>query len=128
MSALASLNEGADFTENAINITVPANSREYNIDAFFNITADNVDEDEQSFAVVAKIGQDVPANVSCFQIVDGQTGCTTERRGATRIRISDIDRKMMVKGLLIVIILSCSYDNWVHYQKYNCKRRCFSWV
>ena len=59
--------------------------------------------------MVAEIGQDVPDNVSCFQIVDGQEGCTTERHGATRIRITDIDRKMMVKvAILIIVVLSAA--------------------
>lgn len=51
---------------------------------------------------MAEIGQDVPDGVSCFQIADGQEGCTTERYGATRIRINDTDRK--------IVATNCSFS------------------
>ena len=54
----------ADFSDSVITITVPANSNPYRIDQFFNISDDNIDEDEQSFAIVAEIGQDVPDGIS----------------------------------------------------------------
>ena len=59
----------------------------------FTIVDDNIDEDEQSFAIVAEIGPDVPENVSCFQLGVGSTRCHG-RRGATEIRIIDNDRKL----------------------------------
>ena len=57
------------------------------------IEDDNVDEDEQSFAILAKIGPDVPDGVSCFQTSVGETECHG-RLGATKIRITDNDRKL----------------------------------
>ena len=71
-------------------VTVPANSQSYEISQFFTIEDDNVDEDEQSFAVVAEIGPDVPENISCFQITVGHSICHG-RQGATEIRINDDD-------------------------------------
>ena len=56
------------------------------------IVDDNIDEDEQSFAIIAEIGADVPDAVACFQAEEGQTDCFG-RRGATEIRITDNDRK-----------------------------------
>ena len=83
---------GDDFTNEPLTITVPANQRNYTIEKFFNISDDNIDEDEQSFAIVAEIGPDVPDGVSCFQIAEGEEECRG-RRGATAIRIVDNDRK-----------------------------------
>ena len=76
-------------------ITVPAHLRRYTIQQFFNVVDDNIDEDEQSFAIVAEIGPDVPAGVSCFQTAEGETDCFG-RRGATQIRIIDNDRKFLI--------------------------------
>ena len=56
------------------------------------IVDDNIDEDEQSFAIIAEIGADVPDAIVWFQIEEGQTDCLG-RRGATEIRITDNDRK-----------------------------------
>ena len=53
------------------------------------IIDDNINEDEQSFAVVAVIGDDVPLNFSCFQAM-GQRNCY-ERYSVTQIRIRDND-------------------------------------
>ena len=55
------------------------------------IIDDNIDEDEQSFAVVAEI-LDVPENISCFQIQAEITECSGNQ-GATKIRIVDNDGK-----------------------------------
>ena len=55
------------------------------------IIDDNVNEDEQSFAVVAEI-LNVPESISCFQIQAGMTECYGNR-GATEIRIVDNDGK-----------------------------------
>ena len=55
------------------------------------IIDDNIDEDEQSFALVAEI-LDVPENTSCFQIQAEMTECSGNR-GATKIRIVDNDGK-----------------------------------
>ena len=69
---------------------------------FFVINDDNINEVEQSFAVVAKIGDDVPddcyvksvglTECSCFQTQIGDTECFG-RSGATEIRITDNDCK-----------------------------------
>ena len=86
------LPSGDDFTNEPLTITVPANRRSYAIETFFNISDDNLDEDEQSFAIVAEIGPDVPDGISCFQTGVGRTECHG-RRGATEIRIIDNDRE-----------------------------------
>ena len=83
---------GDDFTDEPLTITVPANRRRYTIQQFFDVVDDNIDEDRQSFAIVAEIGPDVPDGVSCFKIAEGETACF-ERRGAIQIRIIDNDRK-----------------------------------
>ena len=82
----------ADFSDSAITIEVPANSGpSYEITQFFTIHDDDIDEDEQSFAIVAEIGLDVPDGISCFQLGVGSADCFG-RRGATEIRITDNDR------------------------------------
>ena len=87
------LPSGDDFTNEPLTITVPANRRSYRIETFFNISDDNLDEDEQSFAIVAEIGPDVPDGISCFQTGVGREECHG-RRGATEIRIIDNDREL----------------------------------
>ena len=78
-----------DFSDTPINVTIPANSRSFTIPTFFTINDDNLDEDEQSFAIVAEI--DVPDGISCFMIAVSQS--CVGRLGATEIRITDNDRK-----------------------------------
>ena len=87
------LPSGDDFTNEPLVITVPANRRSYTIEQFFNIIDDNIDEDEQRFAIVAEIGPDVPDGVSCFHTALGESECRG-RRGVTEIRITDNDRKL----------------------------------
>ena len=82
----------SDFSDTPINVTIPANTREFEIPTFFTINDDNINEDEQNFAVVAEIGPDVPDGISCFQSPLESTICHG-RRGATEIRITDNDRK-----------------------------------
>ena len=58
-----------------------------------NITYDDeIDEIEQSFTLVAEIGDDVPDSFACFQRHVGDTDCFG-RTGATEIRIMDNDGK-----------------------------------
>ena len=58
-----------------------------------NITHDDdIDEIEQSFALVAEIGDDVPDSFACFQGQVGDTECLG-RTGATEIKIMDNDGK-----------------------------------
>ena len=75
-----------------MSVTIPANRQTYDIPQFFSIVDDDVDEVDQSFAIVAEIGPDVPEGVSCFQFSAGETECQG-RRGATEIIITDNDRK-----------------------------------
>ena len=89
------LPSGDDFTNEPLTITIPANQQSYTIEQFFNISDDNIDEDEQIFAIVAEIGRDVPDGVSCFQIPNAEIECQG-RRGATEIRITDNDRKLSI--------------------------------
>ena len=84
-----------DFSDTSINVTIPANRRSFTIPTFFTINDDNLDEDEQSFEIVAEIGPDVPDGVSCFQIPNVDAECQG-RRGATEIRITDNDRKLSI--------------------------------
>ena len=56
----------------SINVTIPAGSRTLEIPTFFTVNDDNVDEDEQSFAILAEI-LDVPENISCFMTHEGGT-------------------------------------------------------
>ena len=68
----------------------------FEIPEFFCIIDDDVNEVEQSFAVVAEIGADVPDSVSCFQIGPGFPDCYG-RLGATKIRIADNDGNIFHK-------------------------------
>ena len=70
---------------------IPADSVEFDIRSLVTIIDDNIDEDEQSFAVVAEI-LDVPENISYFQIQAGMTECSGNRTAA-KIRIVDNDGK-----------------------------------
>ena len=84
----------ADFSDQPITVEVPANSQQYQIREFFIIEDDDVDEDMQSFAIVAEIGEDVAENISCFQLGVGSAECFG-RQGATEIRITDNDRRFL---------------------------------
>ena len=89
----------ADFSDLPITIEIPAatddGAQEFELPNFFQVIDDDIDEIEQSFAIVAEFGPDVtevPFNFSCFQLQAGETECFG-RRGATEIRITDNDRK-----------------------------------
>ena len=91
---------GLDFSVTSINVTIPAASRTFEIPTFFTIFDDNIDEDEQSFAIFAEI-LNVPETISCFQTHEGGTVCFGQQ-GVTEIRISDNDRKLsliLIKNL-----------------------------
>ena len=97
---------GEDFTDTCTQVTVPAATtpgpQTFDIEQFFNVIDDDINEFEQSFALVAEIGDDVTATCfvegvgmtecSCFQTVIGETDCSG-KIGATEIRIIDNDRK-----------------------------------
>ena len=114
---------GDDFNQTGTTVTVPANRKTFQIPQFFTVVDDDIDEDEQSFVLVAEIGEDVPdkfaiiaetgyevsKNVSCFQLGVGRTECFG-RRGATQIRIDDDDRKfshllIAIKFQLVVLLI-----------------------
>ena len=87
---------GEDFTDEPYTITVPATqdnppgSIEFVIPENFEVIDDEIDEIEQSFALVAEIGEDVPEEFTCFQRQVGDSECFG-RRGATEIKIVDND-------------------------------------
>ena len=81
-----------DFSSGTINITIPANRMLFEIQIFFTIADDDINEVQQTFAIIADI-IDVPENISCFQSTIGESICQG-RRGATTIRITDNDREL----------------------------------
>ena len=86
---------GKDFTDDPSVVTIPASpdqSGVFEIPAnFTTIDDDEIDEFDQSFILVAEIGDDVPDSFVCFQRqAIGDTGCLG-RAGATEIRIVDND-------------------------------------
>ena len=82
---------GSDFSSGTINITIPANRMSFEIQTLFSVIDDDINEFQQSFAIIADI-IDVPENISCFQRAFGERICHG-RRGATAIRITDNDRE-----------------------------------
>ena len=92
-----------DFSDQPITVEVPANGdQRFTLSEFFTVVDDNIDEDEQSFAIVAEIGPDVPEKIKCFQFGVGEAGCRG-RRGATEIRIYDNDRELFTYGSFAVL-------------------------
>ena len=94
-----------DFSDSTINVIIPANSTTFQVSTFFTIYDDNIDEDEQSFALVADI-LDISENISCFQTAPGTIPCFGTR-GATEIRITDNDRKYTVLSSLVLLSILC---------------------
>ena len=92
----SSPHSGDDFTDVPYTITVPATqddppgSIDFVIPENFEVIDDDIDEIEQSFALVVEIGDDVPENFTCFQRQVGDSKCFG-RRGATEIKIVDND-------------------------------------
>ena len=83
---------GADFRGEPVTVVVPAGSLTFTVPEFFTIVDDDIDENEQIFAIVAEIGPDVSKNINCFIMGNALTECLG-RRGATEIRIADNDGK-----------------------------------
>lgn len=85
---------GADFTNQTHTVTIPATRRgTFELSKeLFGVIDDNLNEFEQSFALVAHLGDDVPDRFVCFQRQVGDQECLG-RMGATEIRITDNDRK-----------------------------------
>ena len=69
---------GTDFSDQCTTVTVPAATtlgiQSYTIPTFFTVDDDNINEVEQSFAIVAEIGPDVPYN--CFVEGVGLSDCS----------------------------------------------------
>ena len=87
----------ADFNTTSITITIPAGSTEYDIrNTFF--FDDEINEIDQSFALVGELGDDVPDRFACFQRRTGDDLCFG-RTGATTIKIEDNDGKALQKHL-----------------------------
>ena len=83
---------GADFRAASITITIPAGTTEFDISNRFSFD-DNINEMDQSFALVGVLGDDVPERFACFQRRTGDPLCFG-RTGATTIRIEDNDGKL----------------------------------
>ena len=66
-------------------------TRSFTLLKTFSVIDDNVNEIEQSFALIAELGN-VPESFVCFQRQVGDTECFG-RRGATEIKIVDNDCK-----------------------------------
>ena len=109
---------GADFSEQCTDIIVPAaetaGSQTYTIEKFFTVVDDDLHENEQSFVLIAELGDDIPSNCfvemvglsdcRCFQTQVGETECFGDgRSGATKIRITDNDcKKYYVMNLEVI--------------------------
>ena len=80
---------GADFADMTFNFTVEGTDIELGV---FRIKLeditidDDVHEIEQSFALIAEIGDDVPERLACFQRQVGDTECFN-RTGATKLEL-----------------------------------------
>lgn len=80
------------------NITIPAtqgngDAKDTYLPERLIVIDDDVNEIEQSFALIAQLGDDVPDEFACFQTQVGDTDCFG-RTGATEIKIEDNDRKL----------------------------------
>ena len=86
---------GADFYDETFTFKVDGESTEMGLFLIRleNVTIDDdIDESEQSFVLVAELGDDVPENFVCFQRQMSDTQCFG-RTGSTEIRIMDNDGK-----------------------------------
>ena len=81
----------ADFNTQSVTITIPAGTEEYEIPNRF-FFDDDINEIDQSFALVGVLGDDVPDRFACFQRRTGDPLCFG-RTGATTINIEDNDGK-----------------------------------
>ena len=85
------ISSGKDFIISTVTYPVPVMTTSFQFPAFFEVVDDEVNEIEQSFAVIARI-EDTPPDVGCFKVVVGATDCFG-RYGAIQVRISDNDGK-----------------------------------
>ena len=84
---------GADFNTQSITITIPAGTEEYEISNRF-FFDDEINEIDQSFALVGVLGDDVSDRFACFQRRTGDPLCFG-RTGATTIKIEDNDGEVL---------------------------------
>ena len=85
---------GADFNTTTITITIPAGTQEeFEIHNLF-VFDDEIDEIDQSFALVGVLGDDVPDRFACFERRTGDPLCFG-RTGGTTIKIEDNDGKVL---------------------------------
>ena len=84
---------GADFNITSITITIPNGTTDFELTdrLFFD---DEINEIDQSFALVGVVGDDVPDGLSCFQRRIGGPLCFG-RTGGTTIKIEDNDSKAL---------------------------------
>ena len=85
----------ADFNTTPIIITIPAGTKlkEFEIPNTF-FFDDEINEMDQSFALVGVLGDDVPESFACFQRRTGDPLCFG-KTGATTIKIEDNDGKVL---------------------------------
>ena len=79
----------ADFNTTSITITIPNGTTEFEISNRF-FFDDEINEIDQSFAIVGVLGDDVPDGFACFQRRTGDPLCFG-RTGGTTIKIEDND-------------------------------------
>ena len=84
---------GADFNSTSITITIPAGTEKFELPNTFSFD-DEINEIDQSFALVGVLGDDVPDRFACFQRRTGDPNCFG-RIGATTIIIEDNDGKVL---------------------------------
>ena len=81
---------GTDISDDPFTVTIPEGTAVFEIPEDFNVIDDNMTENEQRFALIAQLGEDVPGRFACFkrQFNDSECLGTT---GATEIDIVDND-------------------------------------
>ena len=86
------ISSGKDFFISNVTLSPPQYTITYILPIFFKSVDDEVNEIEQSFAVIAHIGDDVPLDVGCFKVTNEATECFG-RYGAFKVNIIDDDGK-----------------------------------
>ena len=98
---------GKDFTDDPSIVTIPASPNRSGVfeipSSVTDIIDDEIDEFDQSFILVAEIGDDVPDSFVCFQRQAIGDICMG-RAGATEIRIVDNDGKCFCQQRNIIIL------------------------
>ena len=101
--------------------SVSSGTQTFELPNFFQVIDDDIDEIDQSFAIVAELGPDVsdtPFNFSCFQThITRGTQCFG-RHGATDIIVYDNDRKLRIKPTFFMTY-SFQYLSLLHFPVYS---------